>query len=268
MKFLNAIILFFQRDAFGKCKYLKNPKFNNFACLTARQALCTLHSAIHFIICLFFLLLVLFPASSSSQVNDASLWLSLNAEKKITQALSATLSQEFRMNENIGELGTFFTDAGIAYKINTILKVSANYRFTNKRRLDDSYSKRHRYYIDIAIRKKFKPFAPSFRTRFQSQYTDVNCSPDGKIPDYYSRNKLTLKFDFDKKYAPYLYTELYSPFFSGKGFYIDNARYCAGIEYQLNRMHGFDFFYMIQQEYNVNNPETDYVIGIGYFLTL
>jgi hypothetical protein len=203
-----------------------------------------------------------------AQVNDAGLWLSLNAEKKITPVLSATLSQEFRMNENICELGTFFTDAGITYKFGKIIKASVNYRFTNKRNLDDSYSKRHRYYVDLTARKKFKPLVLSFRTRFQSQYTDVFCSPEGKIPEYYSRNKMVVKFDLDKKFTPYLYTELFSPVFSGEGLYIDNARYCAGIEYQKNRMHGFDFFYMIQKEYNVNNPQCDYIIGMGYFLSL
>lgn len=215
---------------------------------------------------LLFLTSVFFCASA--QVNDAGLWLSLNAEKKIIPVLSATLSQEFRMNENMAELGTFLTDAGINFRFSKTFRASFNYRFTNKRILDDSYSKRHRYYFDLVARKKFKPLALSLRTRFLSQYTDVNCSPDGKTPEYHSRNKLLLKFDFDKKFTPYLYTELFSPLFSGEGFYIDNARYCAGIEYQINRANGFDLFYMIQQEYNVNDPRRDFVIGIGYFITL
>lgn len=217
---------------------------------------------------LFIILFLLLSSFTFAQVNDAGLWLSLNAEKKITPDLSAALSQEFRMNENICELGTFFTDAGISYKFSKTFRASFNYRFTNKRNLDDSYSKRHRYYFDIVARKKLKPITLSFRTRFQSQYTDMNCSPYGKIPDYYSRNKLTLKFDLNKKYTPYLYTEVFSPLFSGEGLYIDNARYCAGIEYQFNRAHDIDIFYMIQQEYNVNDPRRDFVIGMGYYLSL
>lgn len=212
--------------------------------------------------------LLLSISSSYAQMNDAGLWLSLNGEKKITPNLSFALSQEFRMNENVTELGTFFSDAGFTYKLSKTIRASFNYRFANKRNLDDSYSKRHRYYIDLAARKKIKPFVLSFRTRFQSQYADINCSPDGKTPDYYSRNKLSLKFDLDKRYTPYIYTELFFPLFSGEGFYFDNARYCAGIEYQKNRMHTFDIFYMIQQEYNVNDPERDFIIGIGYYLTL
>jgi len=203
--------------------------------------------------------LLIFP-----QVNDAALWLSINAEKKINPLLSVNLSQEFRINENITELGTFFTDAGITYKINKYIRFSANYRFTNKRRFDDSYSKRHRYYFDITVREKTKSFVFQFRTRFQSQYADIYSSADGKIPSYYSRNKFTTKIDLDKKITPYISVELFSPLNKHKIFKIDNARYCGGFEYEINRMHSFDLFYMLQREYNVNNPQTDYILGIEY----
>lgn len=209
-----------------------------------------------FIICFF---------QSFSQVNDAALWFSTNAEKKITPALTATLSEEFRLNENITELGTFFTDAGVKYKFNKLVRVSVNYRFVNKRYTDDFYSKRHRYYFDLTIREKVKPFVFQFRTRFQSQYADIFSSNEGKIPSYYSRNKFTVKLDFDKKVMPYFYTELYTPLNDpGSVYYLDNVRYCAGIEYKINLIHSLDIYYMLQREYHVNNPETDYIIGVGY----
>lgn len=213
---------------------------------------------------LFLLLLVLFSAASFSQVNDAGLWLSLNAEKKITPDFSATLSEEFRFNENITELGTFFTDAGLTYKINKVIRISGNYRFTNKRRLDDSYSKRHRYYFDLSMRKKLSSVIFILRTRFQSQYADVYSSAGGTVPSNYSRNKLSFRFDLDKKYSPYISTELFTPLNKSDAFYIDKARYCAGIVYDINRMHAIDVFYMIQQQYNTVDPQRDFIIGIGY----
>jgi hypothetical protein len=171
------------------------------------------------------------------------------------------------MNENINELGTFFTAAGFTYKISKLFRISVNYRFTNKRELDDSYSKRHRYYFDLSVREKFKPVILQFRTRFQSQYKDMYSSEDGLVPSYYSRNKFTLKFDLDKKYTPYIYAELFIPIINSESNYsIDNARYCAGFEYSFNRMHALDLFYMIQRQYHVSDPQTDYIVGIGYNL--
>ncbi len=202
-----------------------------------------------------------------AQVNDARLWASVNIEKKITSSFSFTISEEIRMNENISEVGSFFTDAGFRYKINKLIRISANYRFTNNRQLDNSYSQRHRYYFDLSLRKKIKPVTFTFRTRFQSQYTDINCSPDWQVPEYYTRNKLTMDFDLDKKYSPFISAEAYTPLFSGNGLYIDNVRYCAGFDYQFNRAHEIELFYMLQKEYNVNNPQNDYIVGIGYYFT-
>ena len=103
------------------------------------------------------------------------------------------------------------------------------------------------------------------RGRFQSQYTDFNSSAAGHVPDYYTRIKLTVKYDLKKKLTPYLSSEEFIPSFAGEGILIDGLRLSAGIEYDLNKRTSLDFFYMIQKEYNVKNPETDFVIGLGYF---
>jgi long-subunit fatty acid transport protein len=217
-------------------------------------------------ISLLFLLFLINARISNAQTNDAGLWLSINAEKKITPALSFNISEECRFNENISELGTFFTDAGFAYKINKMFRVSANYRFNNKRNLDDSYTTRHRFYVDFAAKKKLKPITISLRSRLQS-YAESYATSDKGSAEYYLREKFSIKFDLDKKYAPYIYSEFYYSLNNPKGNYIDKMRYAAGFEYTLNRTHSFDLFYMIQKEQNVKNPETDFVIGLGYNIT-
>ncbi|HOY30898.1 MAG TPA: DUF2490 domain-containing protein [Bacteroidales bacterium] len=203
-----------------------------------------------------------------SQVQDANLWIYAGIEKKIIPGLSVNLNQEFRMNENFTELGTFFTDAGVTYKINKYLKISANYRFINKRRSNDSYSMRHRYYFDLTLRKKFNPVVITLRTRFQSQYTDVLSSADGEIPANHIRNKLMIKYDDGRSIKPYFYAEIYSPLKRPYDIFLDNTRYCAGLEYEINRMNTIDLFYMFQKEYHVVNPGTDHIIGIGYNISL
>ena len=47
---------------------------------------------------------------------------------------------------------------------------------------------------------------------------------------------------------------------------MDQAKYCIGTEYVINRMHTLDFFYLFQKEYNVKDPLSEYVIGVGYSL--
>jgi hypothetical protein len=44
-------------------------------------------------------------------------------------------------------------------------------------------------------------------------------------------------------------------------------RFGAGVEYTFNRMHMIDLQYLIRHEKNAVNPETDYVVGVSYYLT-
>lgn len=199
-----------------------------------------------------------------AQVNDACLWTSLNIEKKFTPLLSANLNQEFRFNENLSELGAFYTDIGLNYKINKSIRISGNTRFIYNHRLDDSYSKRGRYYFDLSFRQKYKPVIISFRTRFQSQYK-LYAEDDEINPIYCNRNKVTLKFDLDKKISPFLFSEIFVPLNKKiNNLMIDNIRYAMGIDYKVNRMHSIDLFYMIDKELNQSNPLTNYIIGLSY----
>ncbi|MBK6640071.1 MAG: DUF2490 domain-containing protein [Bacteroidetes bacterium] len=106
--------------------------------------------------------LLLFGSTFSvAQVNDAGLWTSINLEKKITKEIAVDLSQEFRFNENISELGSFFTEISAQYKLHKNLSIGAGYRFINKRELDDSYEKRHRMLFDLNTKEKISKIAVS-----------------------------------------------------------------------------------------------------------
>ncbi|MEI6748626.1 MAG: DUF2490 domain-containing protein [Bacteroidota bacterium] len=216
---------------------------------------------------LFFFVLVICLISGTvlrAQVNDAGLWTSISVETKVVKKVTAVFSQEFRLDEDVTELGTYFTEAGIGYKINKYIQVSANYRFLQKRQIDDSYSTRHRFYLDVKFQKKIKPFQFQFRTRFQDQYADIGRTPDGGIAEYYSRNKFSFKWDSDKRFTPSLSVELFSPLNYPRQYVFDDIRNSVGMEYALSKHHNLDLFYMIQKQLKTSNPLMDYIIGVGY----
>ena len=105
--------------------------------------------------------LLLFSSPLKGQVKDAGLWTTVSFEAKLGRKLSLDISQEFRFNENITELGTAYTDAGLTYKLNKHFQIAANYRYTQKRTIENYYSFRHRIYIDIKYEKKNKTFPGS-----------------------------------------------------------------------------------------------------------
>lgn len=199
------------------------------------------------------------------QIKDAGLWTSINFEAKLVKKLSFTISEELRFNENVTELDASFTDAGVTYKLNKHFQIAANYRFTQRHRDENYYSFRHRFYTDIKYSKKLKPFEIAFRTRFQDQISDIGRASDGGVPEYYLRNKLSLNWNLDKPYKPYISIELFSLLNYPRSFAFNANRIAAGLEYAISKHHKIDVYYMIQKELNVSNPETDFIIGLGYY---
>lgn len=209
-------------------------------------------------------LILLMSSPLKGQVKDAGLWTTLSFEAKLIKKTSLNISQEFRFNENITELGTAYTDAGLSYKLNKHFQISANYRFTQKRTSENYYSFRHRIYIDLKFEKKIKPFQVQFRSRFQDQYSDIGRASDGGVPEFYLRNKLGLKWDLNKPYTPYISIELFSPLNYPRYNAFDNIRTSAGFDYSFSKHHKIDIYYLIQKEANVSKPKTDFVFGLGY----
>ena len=208
---------------------------------------------------------LILAGNGTCQVNDAGLWMNAGFEKKLNKKLSLYLSEEVRMNENISEVGTIFTETGAEYKVLKNLNISAAYRFINKRRLDDSYSKRHRYMIDASYKLKIHKLNLAVRERFQSQYNDINSSAKGHLPENYLRSKLSLKYPLRKRIETYISAEIFNQLNNPDGNEIDNERFTAGITYKISKAADLDSSYLINKEINVKNPMTSYIIGIGYF---
>ena len=216
---------------------------------------------------LLLLFLVLIGTRLHSQVNDAQLWLSVNIEKKLSPALTVAFTEEMRMNENMTEAGTIFSDLGISYRFFKRFKLGASYRFSLKRRPDDTYKQFNSWYVDASCREKFKPVTLVLRLRYQSRYAEAFTFDNTGLPKNHFRVKLTAKYDLHQKFEPYLCAETYFRTGVPASQSFDQLRLCAGIEYSFNRMHMIDLHYLICREYNVANPETDYVIGVGYYFT-
>lgn len=206
--------------------------------------------------------LILSPALWAQQ-RDAGLWISASFEKRLTKKLTGSLSQEVRFNENISEAGTVFTETGIDYSFAKRWSAGLSYRFIQQRTVTDFYSIRHRLMADVAYRIRFKSFTLVPRLRYQLQYRDIHSSENGKIPDKYLRMKLTARYDFGKRYTPFISSEFFYRMDIKESF-IDNIRYQAGFDYELSKFHSLSFFYMLNKEIQVNAPVTEYNLGAGY----
>ena len=224
-----------------------------------------------------FLFFILFVASSvckAQTINDAGAWLTLSLQYPVSKKTSIVLDQELRLKENYQRINLFYTNVGIDYKLNKYIKISPTYRSIQKKQLNGNYSYRHRFMLDVTIKKKINKFTISERVRYQIEVADFYTSKKGKLAEQFLRLKTDLKYQLTKKITPYASCEFRfqirdpkgdGPLYDGEFHRIRNV---VGAEYLINKKNAINVYYLIQSEFDISSPEIIYILGIGYFLTL
>jgi hypothetical protein len=212
------------------------------------------------------LLFVLFVCCFSivhAQVNDAGLWLTVSAEKKLNNRFKLGMAQEVRWRENYSMIGTIFTDVSIGYKVSKGLNVSANYRLAFRQSLDLEFNNRHRFYFDLSYRQKFNKLILSARSRIQNQSDFQRNNGEFDRSVLYWRNKLTAKWNL-KKIAPYAAFEVYYTLNNAEKNIVDGLRMAVGVDYNLSKKSTLTPYFLVDKEVQVANPLTSYIVGIEY----
>ncbi|HET7818722.1 MAG TPA: DUF2490 domain-containing protein [Bacteroidia bacterium] len=204
--------------------------------------------------------------------SDAGMWNTFNLEYSIDSKLTALFTQELRLRENLSRLNLLYTNAGIEYKFSKSVKASLVYRNIDKYQDDKSFSFRHRMMCDITYKNKIWKLIIAYRHRLQVEQRDIYSSEKGWLPEWYSRNKVTVKYDLEKRYTPYAAIEIRYQIHDPRNIESDKtlhrSRYVIGGEYKINNHSDFGVYYLIQDEYNVVTPQTLYIFGLEYNLSL
>jgi hypothetical protein len=203
---------------------------------------------------------------------DAGSWNTFNIEYGINSRFTALFTEEYRVKENFSRLNLFYTNLGIEYKATKYFKAALVYRFIDKYQDDNTFSYRHRLMLDLTLKKKFGKFGLSYRQRLQAEKRDIYSSDDGTTNEWYSRNKFAVKYDLDKPYTPYVSVELRYQLHNPRKIESDQTwhrvRYVVGVDYKLNDRSAFGVYYLIQREWNVIDPQHQYIVGLEYTLSL
>ncbi len=211
---------------------------------------------------------VLSTLNSYSQSKDFGAWTTLSLDKKLNGKFSASLSEELRFFHNLQRYNLSYTNLGVSYKLTKSVKFAVVYRFLQKYQDQNTISWRHRLYVDAQFKQKYYPITVVYRARLQSQVRDYYTSRDGKFPEKYWRNKFDVRYEIGKGFSPYLAAEFRYQFMNDRNKSANNkfnrGRYYVGCQYQHSDSKTIDFYFMHQREFNVNNPERNYILGIEY----
>jgi hypothetical protein len=203
--------------------------------------------------CYLFLGYVIFSPALRAQVKDFQTWNSIALEKKVTKKLDISISQELRLRDNSSELNSTFTDAGFTYEALKNFNIGLYYRLII---MSDGIA--HRAYIDVSFKHQISKWTAQARIRLQHQ------EEKNELAENYIRPKVSLTYKINKKWQPYVSGELFYHARYFKSSLFDEYRLTAGCNYNFNKRNSIKFFYLFDQEFNVNAAEQSHVTGIAY----
>ena len=217
-----------------------------------------------------------FVRAQSLPLNDGEVWENIYLEKNITKRLLVRLNEEGRVVNNATNPNFAYLDIGLNYKLNKHIHLSLAYVLTEKQQKTETFTTRHQAYGTITLRKKLFQFMFNNRSMIQWQVQDVYSSATGKFPEYYFRNKVSITYEKQFRFQPYVAEEVYcylnQPYVHWQ-YKFNRVRYFAGIYYHPNMINEFEIYYLFENNFNqVNispnkvaiNPQNNYILGLGY----
>ena len=148
-------------------------------------------------------------------------------------------------------LSKIYSDIRLKYKYNKRVSLGVGYRDINEWNKELSREQKNRYYSDLYLRHKLDRFLFSIRNRYQRQ-GNINSHT------YLFRQKLSIRYNIRKnKLEPLLAAE----YFYSEQKRINKLRYTLAFSYPISKDLDFDIYYRIQQQINIENPETLFILS-------
>ena len=205
----------------------------------------------------------------AQEFNDFGIWTQASIDKKIAKKTILNGQIQGRLSENSTAFTRLSFGLGLTYKINKSFRLSVGSVFIRRsENPGELLSNRHRLYADLTYRKNFNRLVLNYRVRFQSQQTDIYSSEMGMYPDYFLRNKVSLKYDWNLFLSPFISEELFIPTNNLTEVNLSRSRSIAGMEYHLNKRNDLQIYFLYQRDL-YNKPVSNlYTLGLGYSLKL
>ena len=200
------------------------------------------------------LVLLVMTQGVAAQSTDHELWTGASFGLKINKKWSASIEEQFRINQNISNLKQALTELGVKYKLGKHFALKGYYRFVGKPQKNN----KNRLAIDLLANYKLKsiPLRFSYRLRLQNTVT-ANSGNTKK----YIRNKFGLSYNLSKLVDPFVSYELYYRRAKSE---FRVTRLTLGLDWRLNKRMSLTTYYRIQNYINVKNLRQRNIIGVMF----
>lgn len=218
----------------------------------------------------FVALFVMSLGEVEAQENDFGAWVALDVTKDITKKFSVELEEEVRLFKNFRELDRVSTSLSFDYAFYKWLKAGAGYSWIYNHKVKrDTWENRYRYFIFLQGKYKIGRVDLSLRERFQSTFYDEDVSGFEYGHKNYLRSRLQVAYDIPaNKTEPYASAEMYYSLNKTGGNEVNDMRYTLGVEFPVSGKLDMDTYLRLDQEMNVKNAVSLFVVGVNVKLGL
>ncbi|HNI44911.1 MAG: DUF2490 domain-containing protein [Chitinophagales bacterium] len=199
--------------------------------------------------------------------NDFILAPSLSIKKRFSPRWSMDFYQQYQIDENVTELGSFYYDLGINYQPHRLWEIGAAYRYINTRGIENFYETRHRYYAEIAFEPSIGDINLSFRERVQWQQNAQALADESFSASFVNRFKVGAQYSFNWYWGMAMSGEANSLRREGL-WQIARITPSVSTYYRFTNQHKIDVNYRMQKNVGRSNSRTDFILAITYFYTL
>lgn len=224
------------------------------------------------------LILLIFSTSLLSQngeyvtVRDLETWSSLNLKYKVSKKWDLRLEQQFRFNDNSGNLDTYFSEFSTNLDFNDYIFGGFGLRYIKQN--DDvgkiqGFENHLRLHFDLGVKHKIKRFDFEYRLRFQNKNELGIGKEEGDYPNKNLRLKVGLGYNFkDWKLDPVISGEIFRHYEEREQTEFNKFRLTLGTRYKTEKLGKIAVFYRMEKELQVSYPKTSNILGVKYTYTL
>lgn len=190
------------------------------------------------------------------QSDDNRIWTSFTINKELTSNFDLEFEQHFRFEGLQSEPYSYISEMAVSNDLFSNWRAGGGYRYFRSK--GDPGSR-------IFLYLRYRPDIGDLKLDYRAMAT-LEYVRDGDR-EQCLRHRINCRYPLLSWLEPYLRGELFLPI-TDEGIRADRLRRDIGLRFHITNDQMIKFFYREQSEIYTDDPDTEYILGLGYALDL
>jgi hypothetical protein len=215
------------------------------------------------------LLVVLFPGSSAmdlfGQLSDFNSWFEINLARQLGERVELSTELEQRFSQNSSRFERSMVTLTADYRIREFLGVAGGGRLMVMADEEGDASPRYWFHADVKGKRGMEQMDLSIRIRMQYSFREV--SGAAMVSDNQLVNRVMGTLGYQPGNADlglFASLESWALFYSGNNHFFNRVRYSAGVTYDFTARAEVGLRYILEDEFNQEDPVSSHIVVINY----